>query len=134
MTVRCGNNKVHDKDLAPHHHDTVAQVRLCFARTTMGGLWSLEEEADDAEQYANYLAERENDPDMAYERHLENLGHDEAELQERMEAQAGVIPFDVAMRASQPEGWVSASDYAAMDEDEREEVHARQAAAQNKEH
>jgi hypothetical protein len=56
MTVRCGN-KIHDSVLtAVHHHETVAKVRLCFARTDRGGLWSLEEEEDDASQqdYDNF--------------------------------------------------------------------------------
>ena len=43
-TIACGNRAVHGR--APAHHETVAQVRLCFARE--GGLLSLEE----TERYA----------------------------------------------------------------------------------
>lgn len=61
MTVRCGN-KVHDKTVsAVHHHETVAKVRLCFARTDEGGLWSIEEEDDDIARFAR-AAERHKHP------------------------------------------------------------------------
>lgn len=93
MTVRCGNTKVHGKakDVGAVHHDSVAQVRLCFA--TEGGLATVEEEE---QQYQDYLSEV--DPDAAYERHLENAGWQEAALQDQMEAEAGVIQFEDAMR------------------------------------
>lgn len=58
MTVRCGN-KIHDTDTAEiHHHDTVSEVRLCFALTFQDGnkLFSVEE--SDELDYENFLAER----------------------------------------------------------------------------
>lgn len=85
MTVRCGNGRVHDKATGPHHHETVAQVRLCFQR---GDVPSIEEYVEE------HLEEPEYDPDAAYERHLENLGHDEAMLQDQMEAAAGVVQWE----------------------------------------
>jgi hypothetical protein len=92
MSIRCGNTKVHGKakDVGALHHQSVAQVRECFA--TEGGLPTIEEEE---QQYQDYLSEV--DPDAAYERHLENLGWEEAALQDRMEAEAVVISFEDAM-------------------------------------
>ncbi|QIG58177.1 hypothetical protein SEA_SKOG_25 [Gordonia phage Skog] len=59
MTVRCGN-RVHQAEIVDaqgHHHDTVAQVKLCFARPH--GLKSLEEVAFDAVDDANWEAAAE---------------------------------------------------------------------------
>jgi hypothetical protein len=57
MSVACGN-KVHDKDLSrQHHHETTAQVRLCFTRAA--GLPSLEEEDADEQGHQQALAEIE---------------------------------------------------------------------------
>lgn len=62
MSVACGN-KSHDRDLSKvHHHDSVAQVKLCFAR---GGLASIEEQAADEEGHQQALA------DLAAERATE---------------------------------------------------------------
>lgn len=63
--IRCGNTKTHGpaRHDNVHHHDSVAQVRLCFARED--GLMSHEEVADDMSFQAAAQAER------AFERHLE---------------------------------------------------------------
>lgn len=63
-SVRCGNTRVHGAGV--HHHETVAQVRLCHFRGE--GLASLEEAA-----VAGLPADTdyEFDPDAAYERSLE---------------------------------------------------------------
>jgi hypothetical protein len=76
MAIRCGNRVHRDRfdDMAgvAHHHDTVAMVRLCFAREH--GIFSNEEHAhelaDEAEARAEYEADR--DADVAYARYLEN--------------------------------------------------------------
>lgn len=88
--VACGNKAHAVKWPAQVHHYTASQVRECFA--TQGGLWTVEDE--DA-QHQDWLDEY--DADAAYERHLEDAGHEEAMLQDRMEAEMGVIPFDEAM-------------------------------------
>ena len=86
--IACGNTKAHGRTFGfQHHHSSVDEVRRCFA--TEGGLWSLEE-AEQAEQDTY-------DPDAAYERHLEDAGHEEAMLQEQVEAAMGVVPFSEAM-------------------------------------
>ncbi len=75
MSVHCGN-KVHQADIATdgHHHETVAQVRLCFARPQ--GLKSIEEAEYDA--YLDDADERHmesvREAEMAYERFLEDGG------------------------------------------------------------
>lgn len=92
--IACGNTKAHGRTFGfQHHHASVDEVRRCFA--TEGGLWSLEE-AEQAEQDTY-------DPDAAYERHLEDAGHEEAMLQEQVEAAMGVVPFSEAMRAAEAE-------------------------------
>jgi hypothetical protein len=65
MSVRCGaaTHKTYLEELAAevHHHETSAQVKLCFARKADGGLRSIEEEAyfaaDAAERAAEIYAE-----------------------------------------------------------------------------
>ena len=87
MTVRCGNPK-HDKTLTrEHHHDTVAQVRLCYS---LGDniLYSIEEQ-----DYADWNASCEYDADAAYERHLENACSDEHRAAEAWEAQMGLFDY-----------------------------------------
>lgn len=49
--------------------------------------------AEEAYAEEAYEAERANCPDEAYERHLENLGYDEARAQEAFEASSGVGIF-----------------------------------------
>lgn len=56
----------------PHTHDTAREARDC-------------QDAFDTWQY-----ERDTDPDMAYERHLEDAGYWEARAQEDWEAAMGV--------------------------------------------
>lgn len=94
MSVACANKRVHvTADFRNQaHHNSVAEVRLCFARKS--GIPSIEEEEDARQGEEGWP---EYDPDAAYERHLENAGHEEAMLQEQMEAAAGVIPFEVAL-------------------------------------
>lgn len=96
--VRCGNavHKSFHFSLADevHHHESVAQVRLCFARKDEFGLRSLEElaleERWEDEARAEYEAER------AAERYWEDRGWQEALAQDEYEARMGVVPFDVA--------------------------------------
>ena len=86
--IACGNTKAHGRTFGfQHHHASVDEVRRCFA--TEGGLWSLEE--------AEQAGQDTYDPDAAYERHLEDAGHEEAMLQEQVEAAMGVVPFSEAM-------------------------------------
>lgn len=74
--IRCGNTKTHMDQGIVHHHDTVAQVRLCHARGAEG-LVSLEEELAAIEYAAEWVRENGTadydgpDPDVAYERFLE---------------------------------------------------------------
>lgn len=89
MTVRCGNPK-HDKDLTrEHHHDTVAQVRLCYSLGD-NHLYSNEEEDD----RNAWNAACEYDADAAYERHLESAGYWEARADEEREMAMGIDPFN----------------------------------------
>lgn len=76
MPVACGS-KSHDRDLSKvHHHETVAQVKLCFTR---GHVESIEEHdatvAEDAQSLAEQAAEQ------AYERYLEDGGAAAAVIQ-----------------------------------------------------
>lgn len=88
MTVRCGNPK-HDKTLTrEHHHDTVAQVRLCYSLGD-NRLYSNEEEAD----YADWNASCEYDADAAYERHLEGAMWQEYAAFEEWESQMGLFDY-----------------------------------------
>ena len=71
MSVRCGNRKVHTAPEANgHHHETSAQVLLCFKRPN--GIPSIEDEqaaaADEWIAQADYEAEQRN------ERWFENGG------------------------------------------------------------
>lgn len=72
-TIACGNRAVHGRD--PAHHETVAQVRLCFARK--GGLPTLEEEALTAQAPAEVKAETEVKPETEWDRRRKTapLGH-----------------------------------------------------------
>lgn len=74
-TVRCGNRRVHGSE--PVHHESVAQVRLCFHRPE--GLPSIEDAQLDE-------MELEFDPDAAYERFLETRYSDEIAWEEQQEA------------------------------------------------
>lgn len=90
MTIRCGNPK-HDKSLTvEHHHDTVAQVRLCYSLGE-NFLWSNEEEMERVawDSYSEY-----DNPDAAYERHLESQGYWEARVDEEREMMMGIDPFN----------------------------------------
>ena len=62
MAIRCGNRKAHGQIEA--HHETVAQVRLCYARGEQG-IPSIQDEIDAARDYHEF------DADAAYERFLE---------------------------------------------------------------
>jgi hypothetical protein len=80
MSIRCGNRAVHGTDMA--HHETVAQVKLCF-RT--GGLLSLEER--DEQQVINEIAAAER----GYERFLEtNDQYREEDERDRYAAEFGL--------------------------------------------
>lgn len=70
-------------------HDSVDQVRECHER----------------EHYNDYLAGIDDwdgalQAELAYERHLEDRGRDEAELDRRMEDARGVIQFEDAYAAA----------------------------------
>lgn len=88
MVVRCGN-PIHEEQVADeHHHANVAEVRSCFLTAPVVSI----EEADyDEDQRAQQAGElwAEN----AWLRAAENSGWEEAELDARMEAARGVIPF-----------------------------------------
>jgi hypothetical protein len=75
--IRCG---AHGR--VKVYHDSTETVRYCYAKMR----------SDIAEQEAEAAAE------LAYERHLEDRGYDEARAQDEYEQRNGVIPFDVAMR------------------------------------
>lgn len=81
--IACANRTKHDDLGMQHHHETVADVKLCFA--TPSGIYSLEEMA-----YYEATSWIEEDADKAYERHLENAGYNEARLQEDMERTMGI--------------------------------------------
>lgn len=84
--IRCGNPK-HDKFIAKaHYHDSVDEVRLCYRLS--GGIPSIEEQ-----EYADWNAYCEDDPDKAFERHLENQGYWEARADEDMARELGVAIF-----------------------------------------
>lgn len=70
MSVACGN-KTHDRDLSKvHHHDSVAQVRLCYTRPQ--GLTSLEE--TDADEWGDEQAKAEAEAEKRNERYFEERG------------------------------------------------------------
>jgi uncharacterized protein DUF6011 len=73
-------------------HETSAQVALCYNR-----YYATKAQVETA-QAADAVAEQ--DAELAYERHLENAGTEEAQLQDEMERRQGVIPFDEALVAS----------------------------------
>lgn len=74
MTVRCGN-KVHDTALAPeHHHESVAQVRLCFVRTARKNLPLTSLEEDAYFEYETAAMEAERQAEEANERWFEERG------------------------------------------------------------
>lgn len=75
------------------HHDTSAQVALCSRRYYDAKARAEQAQADDANA--------EQDAELAYERKLESAGDDEARLQDEVEAQRGVIPFDEALRQAE---------------------------------
>jgi hypothetical protein len=87
MFVRCGNRKAHEYTT---HHSSVAEVRACFAG-------QLEVPTD--EDWDNGAAGAE----QAYERHLENLGYEEAQAQDAYEARNGVVGFMEAWHIESPE-------------------------------
>lgn len=91
MTVRCGNRK-HDLELTKvHHHDSVAEVRLCYSLGE-NKLYSREEEAEMDEW--NALAKAEVEAEQGYERHLENAGYWQARADEEHEMSMGIDPFN----------------------------------------
>lgn len=82
MSVRCGN-KAHDFDISSvHYHGSVAEVRECYASDY--GIRSIQEGQQDAWEIAN-------DPDIAYERHLENACSEEHRAFEAWEYSMGLI-------------------------------------------
>ena len=82
MSIRCGNRAAHGGEIA--HHETIAQVKLCFRN---GGISSLEER--DEQQVINEIAAAER----AYERFLETDDrYREEDERDRMAADFG-IPF-----------------------------------------
>lgn len=101
MSVRCGNpvhkNFAAELERTIPHHDSVAQVKLCYARE--GGIRSHEEVAIldhwAAESEAEIYAEN------AWLRHAESAGWEEAELDRQMEDRRGVIQFSDALAASE---------------------------------
>lgn len=100
MAVRCGNpiHKTFYPDLAfdAHHHDSTAQVRLCFARSADFGLRSHEEEMLEQDWSEQMRAEYE--AEMAVERYYENRGAEENYAFEQWEHERGVIQFEDAYR------------------------------------
>lgn len=62
-----------------HTHDTAQEARDC-------------QDAFDTWEY-----DQETDPDLAYERHLEDAGYNEARLQEDMERAMGVRTYEEEM-------------------------------------
>lgn len=98
MSVRCGNpvHKRFYEELTDevHHHESVAQVRLCFARKDDFGLRSIEEKAL-LEQWDEEMR-AEAEAEMAVERYYENRGAEEDYAFEEWEAARGVVPFHVA--------------------------------------
>ncbi len=88
MPFRCGFAKDHPAD--GEHHETAAQVALCSRQH-----YAAQAEAAQDDSDAEIAVE------LAYERHLEDAGADEARLQDEMERRQGVIPFDEALRQAQ---------------------------------
>lgn len=87
MTVRCGNRK-HDLELTKvHHHDSVAEVRLCYSLGE-NKLYSHEEETEMDEW--NALAKAEVEAEQAIERYYENLGFWEARAEEDRDRELGM--------------------------------------------
>lgn len=100
MTVRCGNPK-HDKTLTrEHHHDTVAQVRLCYS---LGENILFSHEEEEAAADADRAARAEIEAERGYERHLENAGYWEARADEDHEMAMGIDPFNPLEPAWIPE-------------------------------
>lgn len=90
--IACGNRAVHGKGWGvQHHHTSVAEVRECFA--TRGGVPSVEESEAAQEAWGE-------DPDAAYERHLENAGWRESAAQEDYEAAMGMVSYEEARDAA----------------------------------
>lgn len=82
MAIKCGNRAAHG--VLEAHHDTVAQVRLCFARGEQG-VPSIQDQIEDARDCHEF------DADAAYERHLETRYHDEIAWEDEQERRhAGV--------------------------------------------
>ena len=101
--IACGNRKAHADILAVEelglrqvHHLDVAEVRACF-EAGAHGIESLEEADLRRDAWADSY---EADPDAAYERHLENAGWADYELERQMDAQRGVVSFEDAWDAS----------------------------------
>lgn len=88
--IRCGN-RLHDKAIAKeHHHDSVAEVRLCYSLGE-NRVYSVEED----EAYAEDLAAKaEWEAEQGYERYLENQGYWEARADEEHEMAMGIDPFN----------------------------------------
>lgn len=86
--VRCGN---HGRTAPGEHvhHANPASVRECYRLT--------------AEMIADQEAEIR--AELAYERHLEDRGYDEARAQEDWENRNGVIQFEDAYRMACPEAF-----------------------------
>jgi len=94
-SIACGNRAAHGKSWGvQHHHGSTAEVRQCFA--TPGGILSHEE----ADQEQAAAVEAASDPDLAYERHLESAGYNEARAQEDHEAALGVPFYEEARDAA----------------------------------
>ena len=71
--------------------------------------------------------EKENDPDAAYERHLEDRGWAEAEAHDRWEADNGVIQFSDALAQSM--GYIDAEDRKRVEEKKAQWVRQNSQAA-----
>jgi len=101
MSVRCGN-KIHqhfavELEGMAHHHDSVAQVRLCYSRED--GIRS-HEEIGQLEEWAAQQA-GELWAESAWLRHAENAGWEDAEFDRQMEDARGVVQFEDAYAAAQ---------------------------------
>lgn len=91
MSVRCGNRKVHNNvEIDIHHHETVAQVRLCYSRPE--GLESIEE--IDLFEYRDAEARSEIEAEQAIERYYEGWGYDDGFNE--WEASRGLISYEEA--------------------------------------
>jgi hypothetical protein len=85
VPVRCGNRKAHGPDV---YHNGRTEVRDCFA-----GRLATEPDHDNGAAAA----------ELAYERHLEDRGYDDARAQEEHEARHGVVGFIQAWHDASPE-------------------------------